>query len=203
MQIKTSNSGWIVALIMFGLLMVQRACDNSPAPISKNDSTVVTRVDTFYLPAPPPVIKKIPVPVEVPGPVQYVPVQGKIDTAAIVKNYLRSKVYHRTLANDSVLFASLTDTVVHNSLTASTFTYRLKRGPMVIKENTTVTLTAKPTRKLFAGLAISGNGTQFGFGPDVIYMNKKEQTFGAGYDAVNGIASLRTHWKISFKRATK
>lgn len=111
---------YALGFIGFGFGFGRYIYKRIPDPTFITDTIIC--IDTSYIPKPVPVITYLPEPPAI------------IDTAAIIQDYLKAKIYNDTLVANKDITAILKDTIYKNSVLGRTFTYSLSMP--VIKQKT-------------------------------------------------------------------
>lgn len=191
----------LVGIIWLLMVFVVRECKRieKKYPIGGGDTTIVTVSDTSYLPGDT-VYRKV----EVPVPTPYIvnkPVPVNVDTAAILRDYYNMKVY-QSYIEDTMIRASLKDSVSQNKIIGRKFEYILKRGPMVITNTVTKTITepAKQKLKLFVGLELNGNVEEQSASANIGLLTKRDHGYLVGYNPFDKKISAGVLWKIKLHK---
>lgn len=189
MAILMKDKIYIIIIFILALLLSFRQCN--PRIETKIEEKLIydTITITEYLPAPEAdtvfvdknIYKRIIITKEIPA---------HIDTSAIVKQFLETKVYSRTLKNDSIAYAFIKDTICGNSLIGSQFIYKHK-APTVIEHTKTV---FKPRREVLLGFS-----TNVSSEPDLfvsgLYITRYGGAYSLGYSpftkSINGSVYFR------------
>lgn len=179
---------YIIIIILMLLLFLQRECQRCPEP------TEIVRVDTVYqydsIPyTPPPMFPK-------PGNVINQPIPKGIDSLAVARAYFSKRMGIDTLVNDSLYLLSLSWEVQENKPTLFQPTI-INRQPTTIISHT---LTEAPRNKVFAGLGVGLNHTQFGLAPSVALLTKKDHLYSVSYDVINKDFGVTFYYKIKLKK---
>lgn len=200
---KFTTNGFYLAIIavLVIIILLQKACTPKfPCPDGGEPITTVV-IDTQY------VDKVVTKPVYKPGETQYLPgridtIPADVDTTAILKDYLATRIYNDTIKVDSIGFVYLVDTVSRNEILARSFKANYKIP--LIKETITTIIPPKPKNQLYVGVEGIGNKQEpiSFFGSTLVLKTKKDAmyTAGAGYSVNQGF-SLKAGvlWKIKLK----
>jgi hypothetical protein len=118
-------------------------------------------------------------------------VTEEIDTSAIINEFLKTKIYTRTLKDDSVAYVSMTDTVCGNTLLGGVFTYK-HRAPIVIERTKTV---FKPHGGLLLGFTtnISDESDLFVSG---LYLSPNKGAYQIGYSPISKTIEVGIFFRI-------
>ena len=105
-----------------------------------------------------------------------------MDTAAILADWFKMRIYNRTLINDTSGCLSITDTVFKNQLQG----YALQGELRALYRTKVITTTVYPTlkNKLFVGLNLgySIENSDMSVIPNLNLLTKKEHLYNLGYD---------------------
>lgn len=154
----------------------------------------VTIYDTIHDTVPYPVTRYVPKPVyKDTGSTKWK--WHKVDTAAILKDYYSRHYYVDTLADDSIAFIIIRDTVSRNRIISRQ--KQLMFYPSTIKETTIRKI--PNNKKLYVGLSIGRNPKQFALSPSILYTSRKDNAYAFSYDILNHDMYLSMYWKIRFK----
>ena len=193
----------IPVILIVGLLAffaTRQGC--TPNEIPSDTPVVIVKVDTEYIDK---VVEK---PVYVPGGIIYRPfvdteyINLPVDTQAILKDYFATRIYHDTVAIDSIGWAYIVDSISRNQILTRRFKAKYTL-PVITK---TETIILPPVRKnqfyLGAeGLFNKSNPLQY-LGPTALLKTKQDDiyTLGAGYTTGQGFTlKAGLLWKINHK----
>ena len=198
----TTNGFYLMIIaVLVIIILLQKGCSPKvPCPDGGEPITTV-KIDTEY------VDKVVVKPVYKPGETQYLPglidtITTPIDTTAILKDYLATRIYSDTLKIDSIGFVYVSDTVSKNEIQARSFVANYKIP--IIKETITTVIPPKPKNQLYIGAEGIGSKREpiSYFGSTLVLKTKKDAmyTAGAGYSLNQGF-SLKAGvlWKIKLK----
>jgi hypothetical protein len=107
--------------------------------------------------------------------------------------YYSQSVYSHTLVDDSLLTASIVDTICQNKIGHRAFIYRINR-PQTIITNTTM-VAEKPTFSLSIGATVTKLPANFSIAPSAL-VNYKKTSIGYTYDFVNRYHQMTYFFKI-------
>jgi hypothetical protein len=156
---KHHYAGYVIAIILGAVLWINTC--NKP----QGDDPNWPPSGTKYLYDTVTYKFKIPFPVKE-DTIIYDTITAKVDTSAIIKDYLATKVYTRSF-EDSNIKVSITDSVRHNSLLNAQFNYQWKKP---------VATSIYYTKGFVAGVEANSD---FGLGVSVGYLNHKNTMFDA------------------------
>ncbi len=176
-------SGWLIAIVLFVLLLLQRSCEK-PCPSNIQGHDIVSIPGDHQL---------IKVQDKILEPVKIIhsqhPKNKPVDTAAVLRDYFDQKVYSDTIRSRDVV-AVIKDSIVNNGI----------RGRQVFIENKRQTFTnaITPKNKIFVGgfFGWSRQNPVPSAGVSVIFLSKKDALYQYSFDAVNRTHSLGMFWKI-------
>lgn len=178
---------WIIVLV-FGLL----CCHRKPKPVTT--TTVVYKYDT--------VEKKVSVfapakPIKIITPadtfIQMVPYIDSTYCKQLAVDFYTRNIYSQTLVDDSILTASIVDTICQNKIGNRSFKYRINR-PQTIIINTPM-VAEKPAFSLSIGATVTKLPANFSIGPSAL-VNYKKTSIGYTYDFVNRYHQMTYFFKI-------
>lgn len=205
MQINKSEiiawAGWIVliAIILFKFKCGSGSVPTAGAPFS-SPAEITTTAKTRTILIHDTVTRRILVPLiqQLPAETIFVAIPAHIDTAEILKDYY-AKYYYSDKISDSLLEATITDTISTNTIISRAFTYKLLR-PQTI-QNITSTQEITPERyRFYFGFGISLNQRLLaGIGPELLMTAPKQMAFGLGYELLSQSLGLRVYRKIGNK----
>ena len=181
------NIQWLIIIALMVVVFLQRECHRCsvcPEP-PKSDTLYV--YDTIPVTLPPITPK--------PGKVEHKPLPAVIDTAAVIRAYFARHYGEDTLIDSRDLFLSLRWEVQENRPTLF--------QPTIINRKPTTVISyhyEQPKTKVFAGIHIGGNAQQFGIGPEMALLTKRDNLYTINYDIVNKTAEGGILWKIRFKK---
>ena len=117
-----------------------------------------------------------------------VEIPAKIDSLTIIVDYFKKRHYIDTIANDTNALIVISDTVSRNRI--------LSRS--VQKRFFTHSYKVYPPAKahFFAGAAIGGNGSRFGFAPSLLYQDKHARLWGVNYDIFQKQIFISAYFRI-------
>lgn len=187
-----------LVIVLLIIVLLQRECSRPDGTPAKQDTVylkadTVVNTDTIFktktLPAPDPVHE-----------IDCVFVTS--DTAGILREYNRLRIYQRLLVCDSFADITIYDTVFKNKLQG----YRL--NTKFYKRDTTIyitkfinTLPDPPRSKVFAGF-LTGMilPDKIYISPTVLLVTKSDHLYQVGYDPFNRVATVGMAWKIRLSR---
>lgn len=190
---------WGIILVLLMLLFLQRECQRCPkCPEEK----VITK--TVVIPG-----DKVPVfiPTKAPKPV-YIDTgsyhieykegkASKIDTLAIMKDYL-SKYYYNDTIKDTSFVAIIKEVLYKNRIIDRQLYVQNLRQKIV--NTTTVLPMPKLRNKIFIGAGLSSNlsltNSKPGVMGSVLLVTKKDHGYEYSYDVINKIHSVGMYWKL-------
>lgn len=185
------NNILIVLLIVIGVLFIQRECSRptpaEPETIVEYIYDTIIDIDTV----------NIPVPYEVVTTVWDTIIKYElqdVDTAEILRDYFAVRLYSDTIINNDELRVVLNDSVHQNRLW----------GERVVEYQNFRPVSAecpecpKPATKVFIGGSILGSPTQFGAGPTVGLLTKRDNLYTLDYDVLNKTYKVSMYWKLKF-----
>lgn len=197
----------IVIIILVIIAATQRGC-LGPSSEAKGPDTVRV-VDTLWQKHDSVIVKTVPVTTVIPGETKFYP-QVPADYESLKNEFtkLRDSHYNKKVYQDSVPvgkygYIHITDTVSQNALgkrkTKENFSIP------VVKETTTITKYAEPTRQFYVGGGINAQsaGKVVGAETGIMYKTKKDQMIGLKFNAnVDGTTSfgLTYYTKIQLKK---
>ncbi len=115
-------------------------------------------------------------------------IPANIDSLAIVRDFFAKRHYLDTIANDTNAFIVISDTLFKNRLLSRSvqkrfFTHSYKVYPPI-------------KAHFYAGIAIGGNGSRFGFAPSLIYQDKHARLWGVNYDIFQKQIFVSAYFRI-------
>ena len=158
-----------ILLLLIAGILIGRAwfTPSGDKPGETRDTTYITHTDTIHLDRPIPV--KVYEPAAPPS---------ALDTAAIVADYLRGRVYTDTLVNTPDLVFILTDTVYQNSLLGREIHYTLTTPVITRTKTKPFSLYVLADSRLSASLIVERKRWLVQAGYDI---NHKQPLIGVGY----------------------
>jgi hypothetical protein len=107
----------------------------------------------------------------------------KVDTLAILKKFYTEYCYRDTVQDTNIIAVSEIE-VFENKIRNHNLSYKLLRPEKTITITNTVEKPFKPL--LLVGVSISQDKQfSFGLGPQVLFISKRRQSVGLGYDVIN------------------
>lgn len=197
----------IVIIILVIIAASQRGC-LGPSGNHRGPDTVRV-VDTAWIKHDTIIVRKVPVIKEIPGDTRYFP-QPPADYETLKAEFskLQSSHYNKKIYQDSVPvgkfgYIHITDTVSQNALGKRKTRDDFKIP--VVKETTTITKYAEPTRQLYIGGGVNGKTVDqlVGLETGVLYKTKNDQLFGAKFNVnLDGSTSFGVTYyrKISLRK---
>lgn len=172
---KYSLTFGVLGVLVFQLL---HYCSKKPA-VSGIDVVVKKTINNYYDTTP-----KVIVPTTLPAITNYcfVPVPQDVDTAEILRQYFAIYTYTQNI-EDTMIKATLTDTVSKNKIIGRSFTYKLVK-PIKVVESTTITETYNPSG-FYAGAFSTLSKSGAGFGAQGSYQFPNGRQLTVGYDFLN------------------
>lgn len=167
-------------------------CTRQPNPVTT--TTVEYKYDT--------VVKEVSVlapvkPIKIITPadtfIQMIPYIDSAYCKQLAVEFYTRNIYSQTLVDDSILTASIVDTICQNKIGNRSFKYRLNR-PQTIITNTTM-IAEKPTFSLSIGATVTKLPVNYGIGPSAL-INYKKTSIGYTYDFVNRYHQMTYFFKI-------
>ena len=178
--------GLLIAVIIIAILLIFPRNNATVEPIYiYNDSIVYKEI-------------KVPTPYEVVDTfwldrwndtIIYRDIIIPVDTAAILADYFKLRIYNDTIINTDELLVSLRDSVTLNRLWGREVKYQNFR-PIAAK------CPDVSDRAFYLGVIPNGNINQFGIAPSIGLTNKNNLYF-YSYDVINNNHSVGVYWKIN------
>jgi len=185
----------VIPLVIIGVLIVllflQRECSN-PVVNQVNDTIVIS--DTITRDR---IVNKVKTVVKY-KPITVVDcIFVYADTAEILSDYNKLKIYKRNLWKDDVADITSFDTVYQNSLLGSHLEAKFHVRDTTIIRTQIVKEAIKPRNKVFVGLQL-GYIKPDGFisAPTLHFLTKKDNMYSLGYDPFNKAYLIGMSWKI-------
>lgn len=190
---KLGFAGWVLAAILFAVLVLQRNCSGNLSKKDKTKNVQTIKIDTFFhdtgsthwLP-----IEIKGKPEIMPGNTVYLKPTHE-DTLAILKNYFALRVYKDTVkANNGKVQEVITDSVKQNKLVSQTVKGTIKDS---IKPDT-------QKLKMYIGVN-AGFGIDLKtaiIAPTIGITTKKDAYYSIGYDFINKMPIVGIGWKVHF-----
>lgn len=125
--------------------------------------------------------------------IQMVPYIDSTYCKQLAVEFYTRNIYSQTLVDDSILTASIVDTICQNKIGNRSFKYRINR-PQTIITNTTM-VAEKPTFSLSIGATVTKLPVNYGIGPSAL-VNYKKTSIGYTYDFVNRYHQMTYFFKI-------
>lgn len=119
---------------------------------------------------------------------------GTIDTAVLmryVRDYFAVRTYSQEI-RDTAIVATIFDSISQNRRQGRRFSYKLI-GPARTVESSTV---FAPQRGFYLGGFASASKSQFGIGPSVSFITKKEALLNARFDFINRAGMFGAEFKL-------
>ncbi|MFA6261094.1 MAG: hypothetical protein WC760_06480 [Bacteroidia bacterium] len=185
-------AGWIIALGLVIVLLIQRAC--SPIlPDPKFITTTVLVYDTQWhqveIPLPKPISESIRLPELNSGSID----SFSLPDSILIKEHYTVRYYQQEYS-DSNITLTLKDSVYTNKLTWQGFDYRLLRPTTVI--NTTIVEPVEVRNRWYVGIGLTDGvtGGSPSVGPEFL-LSRDRYAYRIGYHSNNSIqASI--YWRI-------
>jgi hypothetical protein len=196
------KKNWLTCLIVIlaTLFVFNTKCSVKKAPVAtvKHDTITVPGDSVPYQ-----------VKVEKPYPVytdtgSWHNVPGKVDTMALLHDYLTKKGYYRTLKDDTSAFIAVRDSVFKNSLLAGTLEFQNRRKTQIIY-NTTILPAADKKSKIYIGTGFGGNLQTVAVSGKITLITRNDAMYGFGVEYIPFISSkpifmLSRDFLITFKK---
>lgn len=186
---------FIIILILIGLLFLQRECTR-PEPTTLlvphfiYDTTIVEKI-----------IKPDPISVITPGDTVYISDTVYITSGDvplyiwdIIAEHYSRKTYDEVLINDSSAYFKIGIELFKNNVEDLKYSFINRRPVDIICPEC-----PSPRNKWFIGGAVSGSPTQFGAGPTLGLVTKRDNLYTYTYDVINNTHQASLFWKLSFK----
>lgn len=179
----------ITLLIIIGVMRqcrVKTVCPEVKTQTIIKDSIITKTVDKWH-PAPKPMTV-----------VDTFKVPAKVDTALILSDYFKLRIYKRVLGNDSSGYATLTDSVNKNKLLGYSLKGEWKTYVRTIEHTKIVTPASK--RKMFVGPSVIGGVDNLGIAASAMYINRQDQAYSVSVDPFQRQAIITAWFKIKLKK---
>lgn len=196
-KIKDNFSFLIIAVLVIVIIFL-RSCGPKPEP---QKPVITIKYDTVYIP-----VKKDTI--YVPGVTKYlpgeiIPVNGKVDTLAILKDYFAKRYYQDTVKIDKYGYLLVRDTITQNRVISRKTKLDIKIP--VITKTVTIDNPPKQVNQIYIGGTLGGNKTQiFNFiGPSILLKTKQEKIYSLslGLSSSGNIGYAGSiYWKIRLKK---
>lgn len=202
----------LTGLIIVGLtafIFFNRGCEKGSN--AKGPDTLRV-VDTVWQKHDSLIVKSIPVPYEIPVPYKILETKYAPDTAypklklqyeSLARQYASRRIYQDSVRVGKFGHIKVIDTVTENKLIGRSFKENYKIP--LVKETTTITKYAEPTRQLYVGGGVNGTSlTSFrSVEAGVLYKTRKDKVFGAKVAVgVDGSVTygISSYWKVKLKK---
>lgn len=185
--------------IIVGFFFCYRSCKDKLCPEDKTIETITYKKDTT---AQHPKLVGMPITKYIDTGSYHtfgIPVLQKVDTSAIIAQYLKAYIDTRHYRNDTADI-TVNSIVAHDSILKQEATFKYLQ-PVQITDNTTVTTTQTEHRKLFIGVQANvGKPTTLSFIPSIEYENLKGVALVAGIDPINKNVVAGAFYKIQLRK---
>ena len=186
---------FVVILILISLLFLQRECSR-PEPVTLlvphfiYDTTIVEKT-----------IKPDPVTVQLPGDTVFISDTVYIASDDVpphiwdvISEHYSRKFYEEVLMNDSSAYLRIGVELFKNNVEDLSYSF-INRRPIdiICPECPTI------RNKWFIGGAVSGNPIQFGAGPSLALLTRRDNLYSYNYDIINNVHSISMYYKLSFR----
>lgn len=125
--------------------------------------------------------------------IQMVPYIDSTYCKQLAVDFYTRNIYSQTLVDDSILTASIVDTICQNKIGDRSFKYRINR-PQTIITNTPM-VAEKPSFSLSIGATVTKLPANFSIGPSAL-VNYKKTSISYTYDFVNRYHQMTYFFKI-------
>jgi hypothetical protein len=189
---KAKYIPYIIIGILLVVIFFLRECTPKPKPCPP--PSIVTTIDTQYIP----VDHYYPVPYPV-VTIDTFEVPSIVDTAKILADYFKLRIYERKIGNDSIGYCTLTDSVTKNKLRGS----HLKGTWKTYTKTTTITndITIPLRNRVFLGMQIGSDLNSMMIIPTATLLTKKDKTtYSVGYDPFSKVGYIGIQFKITLKK---
>jgi hypothetical protein len=182
MKKKISQVVLLVGIIIL-ILLLPKNCSSSKI---KTDTVITVKTDTAWN------IRTVKSRIYIPGETQFLPgttTYLPIDTAALLADYLGTRIYHDTVIIDSFGFVAVHDSISKNKI-KSRQNEKNYKIPVITKEVTKEIQITKLNKKVFGGILLDPV-TFGGFGM-ITYKNESDKLYhiGAGASIKGGFSVM-------------
>ena len=126
-----------------------------------------------------------------------VPIPAIIDTLAILRKFYATYCYTDTIQDTNIVAVSEIQ-LSENRIQNYNLTYKLLRPDKIITVTNTVEKPFKPL--LMFGVSVSQDKQfSFGIGPQILFVSKRRQSVGIGYDVVNQRVNANLYLPLQFR----
>lgn len=176
------------------LLFLQRECASVQTVEVPVETVVYDTIRDSIIITPEPVL------IEIPGDTIYTRDtvyvnDGTLPDAVwnIVSDYYSTKHFKDTLLNDTSLFIAVNTSVLENRIENMSLFYENRTKQVICPEP------LMPKNKLFIGGQLLGSPTQFGAGPSLALLTKRDGLYVYNYDLINNTHGISIFYKLSLK----
>lgn len=181
----------VALLVCLSISLMFNMCPREVAPVVNTEYKYLhdTVHHTLVLTTPAPSSTQLPTDTFI----QKVPVADSAYCKQLAIRLYSRNSYRQTLVDDSILTATLWDTVSENRLLNRKFEYKINRAQTVVVN--TIAPAAKPTLGVFVGASAYKMPIGYSVGPSVM-LAYKETALAYQYDLVNGVHQMTYFFKI-------
>ncbi|MBS1635236.1 MAG: hypothetical protein JST26_04880 [Bacteroidetes bacterium] len=187
------TSGLFVIALIFLILELKhctgsRTFTNPGKPVASDTVTKYIYSNKWF-----PLVVKV----KEPGDSIPYPVPATVDTLAILKAHFTEYNYTDTIQDTNILAVSRIK-VFENKIRDHKLDYKLLRPDKQITITNTLEKPAKPILLIGASMSLDKQFS-FGLGPEALFVSKRLQTFGIGYDLLNKRVTAKVYFPIRFR----